>query len=457
MTRVPYTFGIESSPIPLSQLDANFAVTPQYASAAGNVVNPLQANITAVGTLVALSVAGNINSGNLRTRGSVSTTGNVIAGSIFASGLFSAFGNVTGGGFITAGRITSGNSITASGNITGNNFNTVGQVSATGNIRGGNIATVGQFSATGNIATQGIVSATGNIVTDEYFVGNFLGNITGNLSVGGSNTQVLFNLNGNVGAAGGLTYNKDSNTLSVLGAISATASVSVGGQASVAGNVTGGNLIVNGTSQLIGVATAPTAPVGTANNQVASTAFVNNAVTIATASLGTMSTQNANNVSISGGNITGLTTALAITDGGTGARTLTRDAVIIGNGVGSLNFVSPGTAGNILTDTGNTWVSQAPVPQQSIGSTWTDVTGIRGQGIVYTNTTGKFIQVSGNFGCNGGGQGFIYINGTLISFWQAQFNGCGGYSVNMPCLIPPGATYMLANMGGGARGWYELI
>ena len=94
---------------------------------------------------------------------------------------------------------------------------------------------------------------------------------------------------------------------------------------------------------------------------------------------------------------------------------------------------------------------------QIIGSTWTDVTGSRNQGVTYYNTTGKTIQVQGNFGCNGGGQGYIYINGTLISFWQAQFNGCGGYSVNMPCLVPPGASYMLANMGGGARGWYELI
>ena len=94
---------------------------------------------------------------------------------------------------------------------------------------------------------------------------------------------------------------------------------------------------------------------------------------------------------------------------------------------------------------------------QIIGSTWTDVTGSRNQGVTYYNTTGKTIQVQGNFGCNGGGQGYIYINGTLISFWQAQFNGCGGYSVNMPCLVPPDASYMLANMGGGARGWYELI
>jgi hypothetical protein len=102
------------------------------------------------------------------------------------------------------------------------------------------------------------VSAIGNIVTDAFFVGNFLGNITGNLSVGGTNTQVLFNSNGNVGAAGGLTYNSGSNTLGILGTVSTQ------------------NLVVSGTTQLVGVATAPTAPTGTANNQVATTAFVSN-------------------------------------------------------------------------------------------------------------------------------------------------------------------------------------
>jgi hypothetical protein len=312
MTTVPYTFGNESSPIPLSQLDANFAVTPQYANTAGNVVNAYQANITSVGTLTALSVSGNINSGNLRTTGSVSATGNVIT-----DGRVSVVGNITGGAFVTAGMVS------ATGNITGNyilgngsqlsgipaaytnaNLATLGSnvISTTGTITGGNVTTTGQISAQGNITAQGIVSATGNIVTAANFVGNFLGNITGNLSVGGANTQVLFNSNGNVGAAGGLTYNSGSNTLSVLGVVSAQGniyganlvlsgtgnlnvggnlivadSLNVGGNLIVADNLNiGANLVVPGTAQLVGVATAPTAPAGTANNQVATTAFVIN-------------------------------------------------------------------------------------------------------------------------------------------------------------------------------------
>lgn len=92
-----------------------------------------------------------------------------------------------------------------------------------------------------------------------------------------------------------------------------------------------------------------------------------------------------------------------------------------------------------------------------IGQTWVAFdSSQRAQGVWYYNDTGKTIQVFGTFGCNGGGQGFIYINGNLISRWSAQFNGCGGWSCNMGALIPPGASYMLANMGGGFNHWWEL-
>lgn len=313
MTTVPYTFGNESSPIPLSQLDANFAVTPNYANTAGNVVNAVQANITSVGTLTALSVSGNVNGGNLRTTGSVSATGNIAAGSVSTTGnvamggVLSVFGAVTGGAFTTAGTasatgtITGGNLLTSGRVSAAGNINSSGNLSASGNLSvGGNVAVTGQISSQGNVLAQGIVSATGNIVTAANFVGNFLGNITGNLSVGGSNTQVLFNSNGNVGAAGGLTYNSGSNTLSILGVVSAQGNIyganlvlSGTGNLTTGGNLNvGANLVVSGTTQLVGIATAPTAAAGTADNQVASTAFVNNQIN-----------QYANNVAITGGNI----------------------------------------------------------------------------------------------------------------------------------------------------------
>jgi hypothetical protein len=249
MTTVPYTFGSEESPIPLSQLDANFAVTPQYANTAGNVVNAVQANITSVGTLTSLSVSGNITGGNLRTAGSASASGNVTAGNIITGGQVTAFGTVTGGAFSTAG------------NVTGSNI--------TGSIVASNITASGTVSAVGNISTQSEIVAIGNINTSGYFLGNFQGNIVGNITgVPGSATQVLFNTAGNVDAVGGLTYNKGSNVLTVLGQVNTQ------------------------TFAVSGLATAPTAPNATSNNQIASTAFVNNQIN-----------QYANAVAISAGNI----------------------------------------------------------------------------------------------------------------------------------------------------------
>ena len=251
---VPFTFGNEESPIPLSQLDANFAVVPPFANTANTVINAVQANITGVGVLTTLSVSGSVNAGNLRTTGQVSSTGNVIAGNITTGGIVSAFGTIV-----------------SAGNVTGNNL--VGRVLAT------TITASESISAVGNIITQSQVSATGNIVTSQNFIGNFLGNIVGNIvGAPGSNTQITYNLNGNLDAVGGLTYNKDSNVLTILGQVSTQ------------------------TLAVSGLATAPTAPNATSNSQIATTVFVQNQIN-----------QNAANVAITGGTIT--VTSLTTTGG----------------------------------------------------------------------------------------------------------------------------------------------
>jgi hypothetical protein len=289
---IPFTFGTQTGPIPLSELDADFAAIPNYANIAGNVLNPAQANITSVGTLIALSVTGNVNSGNVQT-GVLTANSSFIQGNVSTNNNISAYGNVIGGNIVTAGNtyansISATGTITATASVTGGNILTGGIVSAAGNI-----LTSGTMSAVGNIKTQGIISATGNIVTAAYFVGNFQGNVTGNLSVGGSNTQVLFNNAGNVGAAGGLTFNTGSNTLGVLGIVSAQGNI-------IGNNVTvSGNLVVTGTTQHTGAVTAPTPNTGTSNNQVATTAFVSATL----GALGTMAPQNAVSVAITGGSI----------------------------------------------------------------------------------------------------------------------------------------------------------
>lgn len=138
-----------------------------------------------------------------------------------------------------AGNVRTAGFVSATGNIDGSNLRTAGQASATGNVTGGNINTSGQISATGNITTAG------------YFVGNFAGNVSGNIVVPGSNTQVLFNTNGNADAVSTFVFNKASNVLTVTGTSSTTGNVIGGnvttaGQVSAGGNVTGGNVLTAG-------------------------------------------------------------------------------------------------------------------------------------------------------------------------------------------------------------------
>ena len=73
-----------------------------------------------------------------------------------------------------------------------------------------------------------------------------------------------------------------------------------------------------------------------------------------------------NTATFSGANITSLNASnissgtLAVARGGTGAATLTAEAVIIGNTTSAVKFVSPGTTGNVLTSNGTVWASTAP-------------------------------------------------------------------------------------------------
>ena len=69
--------------------------------------------------------------------------------------------------------------------------------------------------------------------------------------------------------------------------------------------------------------------------------------------------------SFSGANITSLnatnisTGTLVVSRGGTGLSTLDSNNVILGNGTSSVQFVAPGTSGNVLSSNGTTWVSTA--------------------------------------------------------------------------------------------------
>jgi len=194
----------------------------------------------------------NIN-GNVIT--GVSGFSNVVTVSAtgqYIQGVVSALGNVTGSYILGNGSQLTGLPATYTNANTTALLAAFGSntISTTGNITSGKLSATGNVTS-GNVGTSGQVSATGNIVTDQYFVGNFFGNITGNFVIPGSNTQVVFNTNGNADAVAGMTFDKDSNTFTVLGIVSSQGNViggnlTTGGQVSATGNATGGNLLTGG-------------------------------------------------------------------------------------------------------------------------------------------------------------------------------------------------------------------
>jgi len=149
---------------------------------------------------------------------------------VYVSGIVSSTGNITGGNLI------------ANTTIIGPALN----IGNSGILSAGTISAVGD-SVANNVLVNSTVSASGNIITDGYFVGTFAGNITGNLVVPGANTDVLFNTNGNSDAVSGFTYDKASNTLTVLGIVSSAGNTVAGnlttaGIVSAQGNVYGYNI-----------------------------------------------------------------------------------------------------------------------------------------------------------------------------------------------------------------------
>jgi hypothetical protein len=210
---------------------------------------------------------------------------------------------------------------------------------------------------------------------------------------------------------------------------------------------------------LTGTPAAPTATAGSNTTQLATTAFVKTAVDTATASLGTMSTQNANAVAITGGTIVGITD-LAVADGGTGRSTLAANAVLVGNGTSGINSVAPGTSGNVLVSDGTAWTSntiQASSIELGLGITgevWNNVTGSRSFNTQYTNSRSYPIAVSARTTCSGGSAINFIVDGVSISNFNWQWNGCGSFGGGF-VIVPPGKTYQL-NSGQSVDYWREL-
>jgi filamentous hemagglutinin len=272
---------VNTSTTPLV-INVSNTITTNTIVATSNLVGRLsansanQSNITRVGTLVSLSVTGNVRAnlfvGNISAPyinataidapgantqilynqqgniGALSTvTYNSVTNTLNVSGLVSTVGTITGANLRTGG------SLSATGNINGGSILSLGNISATGNIiantnlrANGTITTLGN-GIFGNVRTAGVVSAAGNVIGD-WFIGS-LANGSTRINIPTANSAIDIE----VGGTQNVVTITNSNTtitgnLSVTGRIisNSTANSSLTGNLAVSGQLNSGFLYSSG-------------------------------------------------------------------------------------------------------------------------------------------------------------------------------------------------------------------
>lgn len=396
---VPYTFASQTGPIPLNQLDINFANVKGYADTAGTVTANAQGNITSVGTLTGLTVSGAVSTGALTattitgqlsvgtqanitqvgTQGTLDVTGNIDAGNVNAvRGEFTVVsGTLTDAAQPTITSVGNLVSLIVVGNTSSGNISSPGIINgqiitANGNINANNAVISNNFSASGNATIGGYAAVTGNI--------------TGaNLGVSGSISGSTLTLSGSATISGNLTVSGTTTTVNSQTVNIADKNITIANNVSTsslidgagidAGNpvvsyirytdaskgwVTannfsvGGNLSVTGTTTLTGNVTAPTVANSVSNTQIATTAFVRNIFPTGI-------------ISLWYGDLASIPDGWYLCDGSNGTPNLT-DLFVVGAGsaydpgdTGGVDSVTP--SGNVLTTLGSTALTEAQMPK----------------------------------------------------------------------------------------------
>lgn len=170
-----------------------------------------------------------------------------------------------------------------------------------------------------------------------------------------------------------------------------------------------------------------------------------------TLGLGTIATQDADDVDISGGTIAGVTvttatitsptitggtitgmTDITVADGGTGASSITANSVILGNGTGALNgnLVAPGTSGQALVSNGTIWAAGSPA--------------------ALSTASGSAPSYSARAWVNFNGSGTVAIraSGNVTSITD---NGTGDYTINFTTALPDTNYCAMGSVGDDGK------
>ena len=227
----------------LGNVVAYDTVNSNNLSLSGNVISPLNVTGTATAQYVVatidVSALGNVvaydtvNSNNLSLSGNVisplNVTGTATAQYVVATNDVSALGNVVAANFTTTG---------PQGNISGANVISGITLTASGNVYGQYLVTPNTTINSG-VFTTGVVSATGNIQTANYLIGNGYyitdinpANVAVSLISNGNSYANIATYNGNLVVAIGASANTVAtfydNGVNFGGDISTVGNVSVG-------------------------------------------------------------------------------------------------------------------------------------------------------------------------------------------------------------------------------------
>ena len=227
-----------------------------------------------------------------------------------------------------------------------------------------------------------------------------------------------------------------SNGTDIVNATNYVASLTLGTALPVASGGTGsttastgtGGVVLAASPTLTGTPLAPTASPGTNTTQIATTAFV----AASTGTLGTMSTQNANNVAITGGTITGLSSPLPVASGGTGSTTASTGSggvVLASSATLSSPTINSPTFGGTPTMGASFITRMSSGGVSASGNTSVDFTSMPS----WINTiTVMFRNISTNGSSNIlvrlGTSGGISTSGYVST--SIDFDGSGGVAVN---------------------------
>jgi hypothetical protein len=149
--------------------------------------------------------------------------------------------------------------------------------------------------------------------------------------------------------------------------------------------------------------------------------------------------------------ITYLGSALSVASGGTGTTTLTANNVVLGNGASAVQFVAPGTSGNVLTSNGTTWTSaeQSAFPsgtrmtfnQTAAPTGWTKSTS--------TDNAG-FRLVSGSVSSGGSVDFTTAFSATRAVTVTSMSGSAGATTLSTPQI--PSHTHVVPGSNGGYPG-----